>query len=97
VAVSIQITSASASAKNAYFWLDKNGTAIADTTRAVTLSSNSQFFPFSTVYDVSLAANDYIRVMWAADSTDVTLDALAASAFAPAAPSVIVSVTQVQL
>jgi hypothetical protein len=35
--------------------------------------------------------------MWAADSTDVTLDALAASAFAPAAPSIIVSVTQIQL
>jgi hypothetical protein len=97
VAVSAQLTSGSSSAKNIYFWLDKNGTAIADTTRAVTLSSNSQFFPFSTVYDVSLAASDYVRVMWAADSTDVTLEALAASAFAPAAPSVIVSVTQVQL
>jgi hypothetical protein len=97
VAVSIQLTSSSGSAKNVYFWLDKNGTAVPDTTRAVTLSSNSQFFPFSTVYDVSLAASDYVRVMWAADSTDVTLDALAASAFAPAAPSVIVSVTQVQL
>lgn len=97
VAVSIQITSSSSSAKSVYFWLDKNGTAIADTTRAVTLSANSQFFPFSTVYDISLQANDYVRVMWAADSTDVTLDALAASAFAPAGPSVIVTVTQMQL
>lgn len=97
VAVSMQITSSSSSAKNIYFWLDKNGTAIADTTRVVTLSSNSQFFPFSTTYDVSLQANDYLRVMWAADSTDVSLEALAASAFAPAAPSVIVSVTQIQL
>lgn len=97
VAVSIQITSSSSSAKSVYFWLDKNGTAVADTTRAVTLSANSQFFPFSTTYDVSLQANDYVRVMWASDSTDVTLDALASSAFAPAAPSVIVSMTQVQL
>lgn len=97
VAVSLQITSSSASAKNVYFWLDKNGTAVADTTRVVTLSANSQFFPFSTVYDVSLQASDYIRVMWASDSTDVTLEALAASAFAPAAPSALVSVTQIQL
>jgi len=97
VALSVQVTSGSASAKNVYFWLDKNGTAISDTTRAVTLSANSQFFPFSTVYDVSLAANDYIRVMWAADDTNVTLDAIAASAFAPAGPSVIVTVTQAQL
>lgn len=97
VSASIQLTSSSASAKNVYFWLDKNGTAVPDTTRAVTLSANSQLFPFSVLYDVSLLANEYIRVMWAADSTDVTLDALAASAFAPAAPSVIVSVTQIQL
>lgn len=97
VAVSMQITSSSSSAKNIYFWLDKNGTAIADTTRAVTLAANSAFFPFSTTYDVSLQANDYIRVMWAADDTNVSLDALAASAFAPSAPSVIVSVTQIQL
>jgi hypothetical protein len=97
VAVSAQLTSGSSSAKQVYFWLDKNGTAIADTTRVVTLSSNGQFLPFSTVYDISLQANDYIRVMWAADSTDVTLEALAASAFAPAGPSVIVTVTQVQL
>ena len=97
VSASIQLTSSSASAKNVYFWLDKNGTAVPDTTRAVTLSANSQLFPFSVLYDVSLQATDYIRVMWASDSTDVTLDALAASAFAPAAPSVIVSVTQIQL
>lgn len=97
VAVSAQLSSGSASAKNVYFWLDKSGTAIADTTRAVTLSANSEYFPFSTVYDVSLAASDYIRVMWAANDTNVTLDAIAASAFAPAAPSVIVTVTQMQL
>jgi len=97
VAVSAQLTSSSSSAKNVYIWLDKNGTSVPDTTRAATLSANSQFFPLSAVYDVSLAANDYIRVMWASDSTDVTLDVLASSAFAPAAPSIIVSVTQVQL
>ena len=97
VAVSAQLTSNSSSAKNIYFWLDRNGTGIADTTRAMTLSANGAYFPFSSVYDVSLQAGDYIRVMWAADSTDVTLDAIAASAFAPAAPSIIVTVTQVQL
>lgn len=97
IAVSAQLTSTSSSAKNVYFWLDKNGTAIADTTRAVSLSSNNQFLPFSTVYDISVIDTDYIRVMWAADDTAVTLDTLAASAFAPAGPSVIVTVTQMQL
>jgi hypothetical protein len=97
VAVSIQITSTNSSAKNIYFWLDRNGTSITNTTRVITLASNGEFQPFSTVYDISLQANDYIRVMWAADSTAVKLEALAASAFAPSAPSVIVAVTQMQL
>jgi hypothetical protein len=97
VSVSIQLTSGSSSAKNIYFWLDKNGTSVPDTTRAVTLSANGQYSAFSTLYDISLQANDYIRVMWAADDTNVTLDVIAASGFAPSAPSVLLNVTQVQL
>jgi hypothetical protein len=97
VAISAQLTSGSGSAKNIFIWLDKNGSNVPNSTRTVTLSANSQFFPFSTTYDISLAATDYVRVMWASSNTNVTLDAIAASAFAPAAPSVIVSVTQIQL
>jgi hypothetical protein len=97
VAVSAQLTSTSASSKNIYFWLDKNGTSVPDTTRATTISANNAFQTFATVYDISLAAGDYIRVMWASSDTAVSLDAIAASAFAPAAPSIIVTVTQVQL
>lgn len=97
IAVSAQLTSNSASAKNIFFWLAKNGTAIPDTTRAITLANNASYTPFSTLYDLSLAASDYIQVMWAADSTAVLLDAVPASAFAPTAPSIITVVTQVQL
>lgn len=97
IAVSAQLTSSSASAKNIFFWLAKNGTAIPDTTRALTLSDNAAYTPFSSTYDLSLAASDYIQVMWAADSTAITLDAVAASGFAPTAPSIITVVTQVQL
>ena len=97
IAVSAQLTSSSASAKNIFFWLAKNGTAIPDTTRAITLSDNAAYTPFSSTYDLSLQASDYVQVMWAADSTNVMLDAVAASGFAPTAPSIITVVTQVQL
>ena len=97
IAVSAQLTSSSASAKNIFFWLAKNGTAIPDTTRVMTLVSNSAYTPFASTYDLSLQASDYIQVMWAADSTAVLLDAVAASGFAPTAPSIITVVTQVQL
>lgn len=97
VAVSAQLTSNNASAKNIFFWIAKNGTAVPDTTRAVTLVSNTAYTPVSTTYDLSLLASDYIQIMWAANDTAVILDAVAASGFAPTAPSIITVVTQVQL
>lgn len=95
--VSAQLTSNSASAKNIFFWIAKNGTAVPDTTRALTLADNAAYTPFATTYDISLVASDYVQIMWAANSTAVLLDAVAASGFAPTAPSIITVITQVQL
>ncbi len=97
IAVSAQLTSTSASAKNVFFWLAKNGTAVPDTTRALTKRESNAYSTLATSYDLSLQASDYIQIMWAADSTNVRLDAVAASGFAPTAPSIITVVTQVQL
>lgn len=97
VDVSVQIASSNSSAKDVFIWLEKNGTNLADTTRAISISGNGTYLPFSANYDVSLEANQYVRVMWAASDTSVTLEAFAASAFAPAGPAAIVSVTQTQL
>ena len=93
----IQVASSSASAKTAYFWMRKNGTDVTATTRAITIDINGGYSTLSLNYTISLEADDYIEVYWAADSTDVTLDALAASAFAPSSPSVLVKVSQLQL
>lgn len=97
VSTVIQLTSGSSSAKNVYFWLRKNGTDVAETTRAITVNINGGFVPTSLNYTLSLAAGDYVELYWAANDTNVTLDALAASAFAPAAPAVMVNVSQLQL
>jgi hypothetical protein len=42
-----------------------------------------------------MVANDVFQLMWATDSTNVSLDAPAATAFAPATPSAELSVKQV--
>jgi hypothetical protein len=97
VDVSVQIASSNSSAKDVYIWLEKQGANLADTTRAISISGNGTYLPFATNYDVSLEAGQYVRVMWAASDTSVTLEAFAASAFAPAGPAAIVSVTQTQL
>lgn len=94
---SLQLTSTSASAKNVYFWLRKNGTDVANSTNALTNDINNGFISTALIRDISLQAGDYVELYWAADSTDVSLSAIPASAFAPAAPSVIAVVTQIQL
>lgn len=92
----LQLTSGSSSAKNIWVWFKKNGTAIQNSARLVTSDLNNGYIPLAMQEPVSLAANDYIEMAFAADSTAVTVDNVAATAFAPAAPAVILSVTQVQ-
>jgi len=92
----LQLTSGSSSSKNIWVWFKKNGTAIANSARLVTSDLNNGYIPLAMQEPVSLAAGDYIELAFAADSTAVTVDNVAATAFAPAAPAVILSVTQVQ-
>jgi hypothetical protein len=93
----IQLSSGNSSDKDVFFWLRKNGNNVADTTRVITININGGFTPISLNYTISLAANDYVELYWAANNTNVALDALTASAFAPAAPSVLVNMSQLQL
>ena len=92
----VQLTSGSSSAKNIWVWWKKNGTAIPNSARLVTSDLNNGYIPIALNETVSLAANEYVELAFAADSTNVTVDSVAATAFAPAAPAVVLSVTQVQ-
>lgn len=92
----LQLTSGSSSAKNVWVWFKKNGTAIPNSARLVTSDLNNGYIPLAMQEPVSLAANDYIELAFASDSTAVTVDTVAATAFAPAAPAIVLSVTQVQ-
>jgi len=93
----IQLASTSANAKTAYFWMRKNGTDVTSTTRAVTSDIINGFTTVALNYTINLQAGDYLELYWAGDDTNLTLDALAASAFAPSSPSVLVKVSQLQL
>jgi hypothetical protein len=95
-APSFQLTSTSASTKNVWLWFRKNGTDIATSAFKTSLDSATAVKTISRTMMFSLAANDYIELMWASDDTAVTLDAIAATAFAPSAPSCILEVMQEQ-
>ena len=93
---SFQLLSNSASAKNAWLWFRKNGVDIADSSSLVTLSGNNQSNSVAKSELISLAAADYVEVMYAVSDTGLFLDATAATAFAPTSPAVLISITQVQ-
>lgn len=92
----IQITSNNANAKNVRVWFRKNGSDIANTSRLVTININGGYVPVTMSEFFSLAAGDRIEIVYASNDTGITVDNVAATAFAPAAPAVVLSVTQVQ-
>lgn len=94
--VTIQLTSSNSSDKDVWFWFRKNGTDVANSSRLITVSISGGYAPVALIESFSLEENDYIEVMFAAENTAVTVDNVAATAFAPAAPAVVLSITQIQ-
>ena len=92
----IQISSSSSNAKTVWLWFRKNGTDIANTARLVTININNGYVPIALAEFFSLAANDYIELMFATNDTAIAVDNVAATAFAPAAPAVVLAVSQIQ-
>ena len=92
----MQLTSGSSSAKNVWVWFKKNGVTIPNSARLVTTDINNGYIPITLSEAISLAANDYVEMAFAADGTNVTVSTVAATAFAPAAPAIVLSVTLVQ-
>jgi hypothetical protein len=92
----VQISSSSSSAKTVWLWFRKNGTDVANSARLVTININNGYTAVSISEFFSLAANDRIEIMFAANDTAITVDNVAATAFAPAAPAVVLAVSQIQ-
>jgi len=95
--VRYQFTSTNASAKNARAWFRKNGTSdYTNSTAIVSLDSNGGYVAITMSEFFSLQANDYIELMWAVSDTAMSLSATAATAYAPSAAAVLLTVTQIQ-
>lgn len=93
---SYQLTSSSASTKNVWLWFRKNGVDVPNSSMITSLDSATAVRTPSRSLFFSLAAGDYIELMFASDSTAMTLDNIPATAFAPAAPAAILTVNQEQ-
>ena len=97
VNVKLQGTSSTAASSTLYAWIALNGTDVVNSRADFTIKANGDTKLVSYVYQISLLVGDYVEVRWAADTTNLRLDAIAATAFAPAASSASVFLTQIQL
>jgi hypothetical protein len=97
IACSVQITSTNSSQKSIWVWLRLNGTTnFTNSARVASITLNNGYLVVTLNEVASLLAGDFIEVMYAADNTNVSIATVAATAFAPAAPAVILAVTQTE-
>lgn len=89
-----QTASSSGSTLTFWFWYRINGTDVANSAMENSLHQNNATFVTSRSAILQLAAGDYVELMWAVDSTNGTLEAHAATAFAPANPAATVSIVR---
>lgn len=95
---SMQLQSTAANKVRAWIWFRKNGVDISDSASLISIESNGGYTVAAWNIIVSMAANDKFQIMWATeDHTKLNMPAEIATAFCPAIPSVILTVTQATL
>lgn len=92
---SMQFTSTSSSQHNAYIWIRKNNVDVANTATILSFSANKQYGVAAWNFFVDMDAGDHVHLMWAVDDTRISIAAPAATAFCPAVPSVILTVSAI--
>ena len=95
---SLQLQSTSASSKNVTIWARINGADVPNSATWLTTSGNNANAVAAWNFMFKLNANDYFELIWASDSTSVSLyhEVAQTTPFAhPAVPSVIMTVFQV--
>jgi len=99
VVFSAQLDNSAGSSQTASFWLRKNGLILADnvpnTNGKVELQGSTNHVMAAWNYFIDVAAGDFIHLMFAATSTNISLVHDAASGPSPATPSIIVTVNKV--
>jgi hypothetical protein len=80
-----QLSSGSASAKNVYLWVSRNGTNLGYTAREFVLSGSGEIDEVIWNFNLDLAAGEYIEMVWVSDDIDVTM-ATVPPAVSPATP-----------
>jgi hypothetical protein len=90
--LSAQLKSTNSSAKDVQIWIRRNNVTIGYSSHRYTISGSDNHFNVNWIFDIDLAANEYIEMYWGADDTNVTMEAIPASAPYPAVASAVMAV-----
>jgi hypothetical protein len=91
----LQAKKSSSSVGYIWVWVRKNGVDVAGSALKYAIQGSTAEAVISRTVPLTMAINDYAELMWAVDSTAITLFADSATGFAPAVPSATMSVTQI--
>lgn len=93
--VTAQILCSVAAAHTLYMWINRGGTDIGYSTRAITTSANGEYaeVTWDFIIDIPDPATDYIEMYWSVTSTNIKLEATPAAAPHPGIPSVVLYAT----
>jgi hypothetical protein len=80
-----QVSSGSASAKNIYLWISRDGTDLGYTAREFVLQGSGDIDEVIWNFNLDLAAGEYIEMNWVTDDIDVTMETVP-PAVSPATP-----------
>lgn len=94
---SLQVTSTNSSLARIWIWYRKNGVDAPNSATVVTVRENGGKLAPAWNFPVLMDANDTFTLMWATESTNVSLAHEPATSFCPAIPSVILTVSQTNL
>ena len=87
-----QLRSGSASSKQVYIWIARNGTDIGYSTHQYTVSGSGTHLNVSWNFDIDLDAGEYIEMQWASNDIDMKLEAVVATVPHPGMPSAVMAV-----
>jgi len=90
---SIQLDKTTGGTAEFYLWFRKNGIDIPDSCSQVRIQGNNAEIFTSLNYFFNLNSMDYVEIMFAVTDLSVELKTFPATAFAPAIPSIIVTVS----
>jgi hypothetical protein len=90
--LSAQLKSTNASAKDVQIWIKRGTTTIGYSGHRYTVEGSDNHMNVNWIFDIDLAAGEYIEMYWGADDTNVTMEAIPASAPYPAVASAVMAV-----